>query len=96
LTTWTTISWPSRSSSVIGGTAWTVAAGVWATLGAATATASPSPSTALSSAVSSTASTGAWLLVRTMSLACRKAARSSPISTNAACMPGITRCTRPL
>ena len=33
---------------------------------------------------------------RRMSDACRNAARSSPISTNAACMPGITRCTRPL
>ena len=25
-----------------------------------------------------------------------QAARSRPMSTNAACMPGITRCTRPL
>ncbi len=33
---------------------------------------------------------------RTISEACRNAARSSPISTNTACMPGITRCTRPL
>ena len=33
---------------------------------------------------------------RITSLACRNAARSSPTSTNAACMPGITRCTRPL
>ena len=33
---------------------------------------------------------------RTMSEACKKAARSRPISTNTACMPGITRCTRPL
>ena len=33
---------------------------------------------------------------RMMSLACRNAARSRPISTNAACIPGITRCTRPL
>ena len=33
---------------------------------------------------------------RWMSLACRNAVRSSPISTNAACIPGITRCTRPL
>src|SRR5207342_2318502 len=33
---------------------------------------------------------------RRMSEACRNAARSRPISTKAACMPGITRCTRPL
>jgi hypothetical protein len=32
----------------------------------------------------------------TMSAACRKAVRSRPISTNAACMPGSTRETRPL
>ena len=31
-----------------------------------------------------------------MSAACRNAVRSSPISTNAACMPGSTRDTRPL
>ena len=33
---------------------------------------------------------------RTMSEACRKAARSRPISTKAACMPGMTRLTLPL
>ncbi|KAG1270497.1 hypothetical protein G6F65_013068 [Rhizopus arrhizus] len=33
---------------------------------------------------------------RTTSLACRNAARSSPPSTKAACMPGMTRCTLPL
>ena len=32
----------------------------------------------------------------TISDACRKAARSRPISTKAACMPGMTLCTRPL
>ncbi len=31
-----------------------------------------------------------------MSAACRNAVRSSPTSMNAACMPGSTRCTRPL
>ena len=31
-----------------------------------------------------------------MSAACRNAVRSSPTSMNAACMPGNTRCTRPL
>ena len=71
-TTCTTTSWPSRSSSVISGTA--VATG-----GAGVS----SPATR----------SGAG---RRMSLACRNAARSRPISTNAACMPGITRCTLPL
>ncbi|MNV76782.1 hypothetical protein D3C71_1701600 [compost metagenome] len=33
---------------------------------------------------------------RITSLACRNAARSSPTSTKAACMPGMTRCTLPL
>ena len=37
------------------------------------------------------AGSGRW-----MSLACRNAARSRPTSTNAACMPVITRCTLPL
>ena len=34
--------------------------------------------------------------LRKMSLACRNAARSRPMSTKAACIPGITRCTLPL
>src|SRR5882762_9098402 len=52
-------------------------------------------------------STGGWLAsdalatvssetVPAMSAACRNAVRSRPISTNAACMPGNTRDTRPL
>ena len=35
-------------------------------------------------------------IARTMSDACRNAARSRPTTTNAACMPGMTRLTRPL
>jgi len=35
-------------------------------------------------------------LARTMSDECRNAARSRPTSMNAACMPGMTRLTRPL
>jgi hypothetical protein len=81
---WTAISWPSFRTSRIG-----VARVTRRCCGLP---ADPFPSSA---SVSSPGTSAAKSSARIASSTCRNAARSRPTSTNAACIPGRTRVTRP-
>ena len=87
LMTCTSTSWPSWTRLLM------LSCGRGAGAGAGTGASSTSPASAGTG--SRAGSTGPSLRAQAMSLACRKAARSRPMSTNAACMPGSTRRTRP-